>query len=304
MSTTQTTTAPPVSQSAARTQALQARKRRELINAIVLYAGVVLFALVTLAPIYWIVLSAFTPITELFTTPLNYFPVHPSLINFETVAQIVPIGQQFMNSAVLSVASAFFSVTVCLMAAYAFARIRFPGSNILFLALLLSGYLPTIAMVIPLFQMFENLSLLDSIQGLVLLLVSFLMPTSVWIMTTFVRQIPIELEEASQIDGANFLATMWHVVIPILRPSIATLFLINLVSSWQEFFLPLIFSRSNASATLTLGITQAAVNPQYQTVAWGNEAAMGVLVIAPIFLLTLVFQKQIVEGLMAGSLKG
>src|SRR5579875_3151349 len=136
MSTTQTTTAPPVSQSAARTQALQARKRRELINAIVLYAGVVLFALVTLAPIYWIVLSAFTPITELFTTPLNYFPVHPSLINFETVAQIVPIGQQFMNSAVLSVASAFFSVTVCLMAAYAFARIRFPGSNILFFALL------------------------------------------------------------------------------------------------------------------------------------------------------------------------
>ncbi|HEY7416182.1 MAG TPA: hypothetical protein VH593_13395, partial [Ktedonobacteraceae bacterium] len=97
MSTTQTTAAPPVSQSAVHTRALHARRRRMLFNTVALYVGVVLFLLVTLMPIYWIVLSAFTPITELFTTPLNYFPVHLSLINFETVAQIVPIGQQFMN---------------------------------------------------------------------------------------------------------------------------------------------------------------------------------------------------------------
>ncbi len=269
-----------------------------------LYVGVALFLLVTLLPIYWIVLSAFTPMAELFTTPLNYIPVHPSLINFETVSQVVPLDQQFINSVLLSVLSASFSVAVCLLAAYGFARIRFPGSNLLFLFLLLSGYLPTIAMIIPLFQVFQNLSLLDSISGLVILLVSFLMPTSVWIMTSFVRQIPVELEEAAQIDGANFAATLWHVVFPVLRPSIATLFLINLVASWQEFFFPLIFSRSDSSATLTLGITQAAVNPQYQTVAWGNEAAMGLIVIFPIFLLTLIFQKQIIEGLMAGSLKG
>jgi ABC-type glycerol-3-phosphate transport system permease component len=265
---------------------------------------VVLFLLFTLIPIYWIVLSAFTPVTELFTSPLNYIPAHPSLENFVTVAQIVSLDQQFLNSTILSVSSACLSVVVCLLAAYAFARIRFPGSSILFLLLLLSGYLPTIAMIIPLFQLFQSLSLLDSLAGLVILLVSFLVPTSVWIMTSFVRQIPIELEEAAQIDGANFLQRLWHVVIPVLRPSIATLFLINLVSSWQEFFFPLIFSRSNDSATLTLGITQAAVNPQYQTVAWGNEAAMAMIVILPIFLLTLIFQKQIVEGLMAGSLKG
>lgn len=302
MATTQAYTPP------ATKPTVQARERfrltRKTPGTIALYVLVVLFLLFTLMPIYWIVLSAFTPISELFTTPLNYFPAHPSLINFQTVAQAVPLVQQFINSTVLSVLSAVFSVVVALLAAYAFARIRFPGCNLLFLGLLVSSYLPTIALVIPLFQMFENLSLLDSLQGLVILLVSFLMPTSVWIMTSFVRQIPIELEEAAQIDGANFLATLWHIIIPVLRPSIATLFLINLVSSWQEFFFPLIFSRSDASATLTLGITQAAVNPIYQTVAWGNEAAMGLIVIFPVFLLTLIFQKQIVEGLMAGSLKG
>ena len=103
--------------------------------------------------------------------------------------------------------------------------------------------------------------------------------------------------------GANFLSTLWHVIVPVLRPSIATLFLINLVTSWQEFFLPLIISRSSDSATLTLGITQAEVNPQYQTVACGNEAAMALIVIAPVFILAIIFQKQIIEGLMAGSLK-
>lgn len=302
MATTQAYT-PPATKPTVQTRA-RFRLTRKTPGTIALYVLVVLFLLFTLMPIYWIVLSAFTPISELFTTPLNYFPAHPSLINFQTVAQAVPLVQQFINSTVLSVLSAVFSVVVALLAAYAFARIRFPGCNLLFLGLLVSSYLPTIALVIPLFQMFENLSLLDSLQGLVILLVSFLMPTSVWIMTSFVRQIPIELEEAAQIDGANFLATLWHIIIPVLRPSIATLFLINLVSSWQEFFFPLIFSRSDASATLTLGITQAAVNPIYQTVAWGNEAAMGLIVIFPVFLLTLIFQKQIVEGLMAGSLKG
>ncbi len=303
MSTTETYT-PPALAPATRTHPARPDAGRKLLGQIGLYIIVVLFLLFTLLPIYWIVLSAFTPVTELFTSPLNYIPLHPSLENFATVAQVVSLDQQFLNSTILSVASASLSVVVCLLAAYAFARIRFPGSNLLFLLLLLSGYLPTIAMIIPLFQLFQSLSLLDSLAGLVILLVSFLVPTSVWIMTSFVRQIPLELEEAAQIDGANFLERLWYVVIPVLRPSLATLFLINLVSSWQEFFFPLIFSRSDASATLTLGITQAAVNPQYQTVAWGNEAAMAMIVIVPIFLLTLIFQKQIVEGLMAGSLKG
>jgi ABC-type glycerol-3-phosphate transport system permease component len=265
-------------------------KRRGIVGQVGLYVLVVLFALFTLLPIYWIVLSAFTPISELFTTPLHYIPLHPSLDNFVTVSQVVPLTQQFINSTIFAVLSAFFSVVVCLLAAYSFARIRFPGSNLLFLGLLLSSYLPTIATIIPLFQMFQSLSLLDSIQGLVILMVSFLLPTSVWIMTSFVRQIPYELEEAAQVDGAHFLETLWLVVIPVLRPALATVFLINLVAAWQEFFLPLIFSRSSASATLTLGITQAAVNPQYQTVAWGNEAAMALIVIAPVFVLTLVFQ--------------
>jgi len=282
----------------------QRRTAREMLRPVLFYGPIALFLLITFAPIYWIILSAFTPVQELFTSPLRYIPLHPSFVNFQTVSQVVDLGRQGLNSVLLAVLSASISVVVCVLAAYAFARIRFPGSSFLFVGLLLSGFLPSIATIIPLFQTFQALNLVDSLQGLVILLVSFLLPTSVWLLTSFVRQIPIEMEEAAQVDGASFLTILWRIVIPMLRPALATLFLINLITAWDEFFLPLIFSRSNATATLTLGITQAAVNPQYQSVAWGNEAAMGLIVIAPVFILAMAFQKQIVEGLMAGALKG
>lgn len=283
------------------TMRVRRRSARALLRPVLFYGPIILFLLVTFAPIYWIILSAFTPIQELFRSPLR---LHPSFVNFQTVAQVVDLGRQFLNSAVLAVLSAAISVVLCILAAYAFARIRFPGSSLLFVGLLLSGFLPGIATIIPLFQTFQSLNLVDSLQGLVILLVGLLLPTSVWLLTSFIRQIPLEMEEAAQVDGANFPTILWRIIIPVLRPALATLFLINLITAWDEFFLPLIFSRSNATATLTLGITQAAVNPQYQSVAWGNEAAMGLIVIAPVFILAMAFQKQIVEGLMAGALKG
>jgi len=277
---------------------------RVLVTRGLFYVPLALFIAVTFAPIYWIILSAFTPISELFTSPLRYFPRHPSLVNFQTAAQIVSIGQQLANSTILSVSSSALTVAVCLLASYAFARIRFPGSSFFFLALLLSSFLPSIATIIPLFQLFQNLSLVDTLQGLIILYVSFLLPFSIWIMTSFIRQVPVELEEAAQVDGANFPTILWQIVIPVLRPALATIFLLNLVASWDEFFLPLIFSRTDATAPLTLGITQAAIDPRFQSVAWGNEAAMGLIVIVPVFVVAMVFQKQIVEGLMAGALKG
>lgn len=168
----------------------RARATRALPGKALFYVCITVFLLVTFAPIYWIILSAFTPITELFTQPLRYIPAHPSLINFRTVADLVPLGQQFFNSAFLATLSAALSVVVSLMAGYAFARIRFPGSSLFFLGMLLSGFLPTIATIIPLFQIFQSLSLVDSLHGLLILLVNLLLPTSVWLMTSSCARSP------------------------------------------------------------------------------------------------------------------
>jgi multiple sugar transport system permease protein len=273
-------------------------------STMILYVLLVVFVVVTFAPIYWILLSAVTPTSELFHQPLDYWPIHLSASNFQSVSGLVPLGIQFFNSAFLSLTSAAITVVICLLAAYAFARIRFPGSNLIFLGLLLSGFLPSVATIIPLFQIFEALNLIDTKTGLIILYVNLLLPTSVWFLTGFVRQVPLEMEEAAQVDGAGFWTILLGLVVPVLRPALATLFLIDLITAWDEFFTPLIFSRSNATTTLTLGITQAATDPVHQTVVWGFEAAMGLIAIVPVFFLAMVFQKQIVEGLMAGALKG
>ena len=277
---------------------------REYLGPASLYVFLVIFVLVTFAPIYWIVLSAITPIDELFHQPLDYWPIHISATNFQNVSGLVPLWTQFFNSAVLSVVSAALTVAICLLAAYAFARIRFPGSNLIFLGLLVSGFLPAVATIIPLFQMFQSWNLIDTKVGLIILYVNLLLPTSVWFMTGFVRQVPFEMEEAAQVDGAGFWTVLLNIIVPVLRPALATLFLLDLITAWDEFFTPLIFSRSNATTTLTLGITQAATDPVHQQVQWGFEAAMGLITIVPVFFLAMAFQKQIVEGLMAGALKG
>ncbi len=277
---------------------------RQRLGPIALYVLLAIFVVITFAPIYWIILSAVTPIDKLFQVPLNYFPSHFSLVNFQSVAGLVPLGTEFLNSAVISSASAVITVLVCLLAAYAFARLKFPGSNILFLGILLSGFLPAVSTIIPLFQMFQGAGLIDTKVGLIVLYVNLLLPTSVWFLAGFVRQVPYEMEEAAQVDGAGFWTILFTIVTPVLRPALATLFLIDLITAWDEFFTPLIFSRSDATTTLTLGITQAATEPVHQQVIWGFEAAMGLIAIAPVFILALVFQKQIVEGLMAGALKG
>jgi ABC-type glycerol-3-phosphate transport system permease component len=277
---------------------------RQYLGPISLYVLLAIFVVVTFAPIYWIILSAVTPIDQLFQVPLNYWPSHISAVNFQSVSGLVPLGTEFFNSAVLSVASAALTVVICLLAAYAFARIKFPGSNVLFLGILLSGFLPAVSTIIPLFQMFQTAGLIDTKTGLIILYVNLLLPTSVWFLASFVRQVPYEMEEAAQVDGAGFWTILFNIVTPVLRPALATLFLIDLITAWDEFFTPLIFSRSDATTTLTLGITQAATDPVHQQVIWGFEAAMGLIAIGPVFILALIFQKQIVEGLMAGALKG
>lgn len=288
-------------------QAQTSRQRkppRAYLGPVAHYALLMIFVLVTFAPIYWIILSAVTPIDELFHAPLDYWPSHISAINFQSVSSLVPLGTQFFNSVVLSMASAAITAVICTLAAYAFARIRFPGSNLFFLGLLLSGFLPAVSTIIPLFQMFQRFNLIDTKVGLIILYVNLLLPTSVWFLAGFIRQIPIELEEAAQVDSASFPGILWQIVIPALRPALATLFLIDVITAWDEFFTPLIFSRSDATTTLTLGITQAAIDPVHQSVQWGFESAMGLIAILPVFVLAMIFQKQIVEGLMAGALKG
>ena len=276
--------------------------KKGILRLIFQYLFLAAFVVIIMAPLYYTFLSAFQPRDDMFTIPLKYWPRHPTLEHFIRVFNTVPYARYTLNTTILSLGSTVVVLIIALPAAYAFARIDFPGSNLLLMGLLASGMLPGVATLIPLFQMFQKLGLVNTLLGLGILYVSGTMTFTIWVAISFFRQVPRELEEVARIDGASTWQLMAKIILPIIKPGVATLFIINFIIHWNEFFLPLVFARDASVKTVTLGISEAAYIGQYQQ-AWENISAMGTMVVIPVFLLALFFQRQIIEGIMAGAFK-
>lgn len=279
---------------------------RRLVESILLYSAIVLFLLVILLPIYYIFLTAFASGDMLFTKPLTYLPASFSFFErLNTVFSALPIWQYLLNTVVLATGSTVMALVICFMAAYAIARLQFPGANLILVVLLLSTMLPGVATVIPLFQMFQGLKLMNTLQGLFLLYTSPLLPVTTWVLVSFIKQVPSEIEDAAKVDGAGFLAMMWQIVLPMIKPGFAVMFVVNFIVGWNEFFTPLIFARGPVSKTITMALGEAQTigssNQFYQN--WGNMSAVAILVTVPVFVITLLFQRQIIEGITAGAIK-
>jgi ABC-type glycerol-3-phosphate transport system permease component len=140
---------------------------------------------------------------------------------------------------------------------------------------------------------------------LLILYTSGLLPVTTWVLVSFLKQVPVEIEDAAKVDGAGFIPLLLHVVLPIVQPGIATMFLINFIVGWNEFFTPLIFARGPGAKVITMALSEAQVigsSSQFHQ-SWGNMSAVAILATIPVFVITLVFQRQIVEGITSGALK-
>lgn len=287
------------------TQPTTHRPPRKLPYRVLFYLCVLAFMAIILVPIYYIFLTAFMPGSRLFSTPLNYFPEGLNLNRFQIVFTSLPLGRYLLNTLFLATVSTIIALVVSFLGAYGIARIRFPGANLVLVGLLLSSALPGVATVIPLFQMYQTLHLMNTLQGLLLLYVSALLPVTVWVLVSFIRQVPSEIEDAARVDGAGFVQLLSRIVLPLVSPAIATLGVINFIVSWNEFFTPLIFARGPNSKVISMALTEAQVvgssTQFYQN--WGNMSAVAILATAPVFLVTLIFQRQIVEGITSGAVK-
>ncbi len=265
------------------------------------WIGVTALVVVALFPVWWIVTSAVTPAGRLLTSPPNYFPKHFTFNNFSRLADQIPIGQALLNSILLAVLSSVIAVALSYLAAYAFARYTFPGSSAILVLLLLSSALPQVATVIPLFQLYGNLNLIDTVQGLILLLSSMLTPFTVWILTTFIRRVPIDIEDAARIDGAGFFRIIIRVTGPLTAPAIATMLVINFVLSWNEVFFPLIFAQSPQSQPLALGLLNLSASVANAGRPWDLLSALTVILIVPVIIVVIAFEPFITRGLAAGA---
>jgi multiple sugar transport system permease protein len=286
--------------------------RRLRLGLIYVACAVLLFW--ALAPIYWVVVSSVSSRMELYAAPQKvWVPTQPTFRHYEDLftsgaayraggysptAGLMWSGMR--NSLVSSVSAAAIVTLLCTGAGYVFARMRFRGKQVSFFAIMLMMPLPIWVSLIALFFLLSRLGLVDTIPGLVLLFVTFMIPLSVWLMATFVRDVPIEVEDAAHVDGANRWQVLRHIVFPLARPGMVAVFLVALLTTWNSFLIPLIFTRTAEAQTLTVVLTLFI--GQYE-VAWEAMSAAAVLTMLPPLVMALFFQRYLVRGLTLGAVK-
>ncbi|MCK6576878.1 MAG: carbohydrate ABC transporter permease [Anaerolineae bacterium] len=272
-------------------------------GSILVYVSFIIFAVVIGLPFYFIFISSITPSSELFNIPPTYLPSAPTLENYLKMMESIPFLTYFRNSLIFAIGSSAVSVIAAGMAAYALARIRFPGSNILYLALILSVALPQIAVLVPMYQTFNSFRLVNTPYGLIIMMSSLMLPFTIMTLVSFINQVPAEIEEAAYIDGANTAQIILRVVLPLIRPALFTMFLINFIISWNELLYPLVFAHNVDTKTLSVGLTELTDPGSTYTKPWDQMSALSVFMIVPVLLIILFGQRMIISGLARGALK-
>lgn len=284
----------------------------DILSRVILYLLVLMVVFAVVAPFLWMVISSISTQTDLASTPPAWIPQHPTLERYRSLflgahegQTTLPAGvEKFLRGLTSSLVVSISTTLVCIaagsMAAYALARLPIPGKQPVMVGILGSQMLPIIVIIIPLYLLIQQLKLMDTWRGLVLLYSGFMLPTVIWIMHSYFLTIPREMEEAALIDGCSRLGALARVVIPLSGPGLVAVAAFTFLSSWNEFFMALVFSASNAK-TITVVVTE--FSSQFG-VDYGLMATGGVIGSLPPLLLAFLLQRYIVAGLTAGAVKG
>ena len=256
---------------------------------------------VILFPVYWIFISSITPAGELFKKPIDYLPDHPTLDSYKFRIENVGLLSKIGNTVLIVGSTLVIGTILCSMAAYGFSRFRSRWISIAFAFILATLLIPEVVTARPLYEFMKKVGLFDTYPGLILLYVSSVIPFTVLILSNFVGKIPISLEEAAAIDGANFMQRLFYIVLPLMKPAIATVCIINFINCLNNFFTPLYYS--NGIQVLSVAIVQLPLRDNMYGVPWDLVSAMGWIILLPIIIFVAVFEKQIMDGIMAGGVK-
>lgn len=265
------------------------------------YLGLVLFVFCVMFPFLWILLASIKPLSELFgERAFNWFASNPTFSHYVSVFTEYPFLTYLWNSTVIAGITTAYTVFVAAFAAYAIARLEFKGKTV-FLGVVLSvSMFPQIATISPIYLFLRSIGLTNSYLGLIIPYTTFALPLSIWLLVTFFRKIPFDLEEAARIDGASRMQTYFKVVLPLAVPGVFTTAILVFIAAWNEFLFSLTINTDEAFKTVPVGI--AMFRGQY-TIPWGEISAATVIVTVPLVILVLLFQRRIVSGLTSGSVK-
>jgi trehalose/maltose transport system permease protein len=270
---------------------------------VVFWLVVALLLFYVLFPFYWAVKTSLTPAGELARTALDWFPGRPVLSNYLEVFRVQPFGRNLVNSLMVAVGTVLVSLLLSAPAAYAFGKFRFMAKRPLMYVILAVSVFPQIAVLPGLYAMVTWFHLYNTWSALILSYLIFTLPFTVWTLTTFVRQIPTELEEAAVIDGASPLVTLFRVLLPVMTPALVTTGLLAFINAWNEFLFALTFTSDNSARTVPVAIGMFTGASQHES-PFTLITAASVVVTVPLLALVFVFQRKVVEGLTAGAVKG
>jgi len=269
----------------------------------ILYICLGVAAIPFLFPTYWMVVSSLKPINEIFADPPSLWPLHPSFAGYAKAFTFQPFVRQYFNSVYIAVVVTVVTMLTSSLAGYAFARIRFRGQNFLFIVVLLGLLVPSEVTIVPLFQMFEKLGMINTHWPL-LLVTSFGAPSvlATFIMRQFFIALPGELEEAARIDGLGRPGIWWRIAMPLARSALAAVAIFTFLNAWNLYLEPTVYLSTPSLFTLPEGLTHY-VDP-YSGPMWNVQLAAAAMTAVPVLVVFVIAQRQFVEGLAQTGLKG
>jgi multiple sugar transport system permease protein len=270
-----------------------------LVVSVLLYVAVTVGAIIMILPFAWMLLASVKDLGQIYQVPPNWIPDPFVFQNYVNAWTAVPFDTGYMNSAIVTVTVVLANLLTCSMAAYAFARIEFPFRHTLFILFLATLMVPEQVTIIPLYIIIESVGLVDTLLSLIIPYALF-NAFGVFLLRQFIKSLPVDLEEAAIVDGANRWTIYWRIIVPLIRPALAAFGIFTFLFQWNNFFRPLIFLNSIDNYTVPLAINF--FRGQYAT-DFALLMAGSAISIVPVLIVYIIGQRHIIEGIATTGLK-
>ncbi|MGQ4517285.1 ABC transporter permease subunit [Streptomyces sp. DW26H14] len=261
----------------------------------------VIWAILVVMPLLWAVMTSFKDDKSIFTSPWS-LPNHLHFENWSRAWSQAHMSDYFLNTVIVVAFSLFGTLLLGSMAAYVLARFEFPGNRFIYFLFIGGMSFPVILALVPLFYVMQNLSLLNTIPGLILVYIAYSLPFTVFFLTSFFKTLPTSVAEAAIIDGASHTRTFFQVMLPMAKPGLISVGIFNFLGQWNQYLLPTVLNTNPDHKVLSQGLVELATSQGYKGDYSGLFAGL-VMAMLPVLAAYIVFQRQVVAGLTAGALK-
>lgn len=265
------------------------------------YAILIFGVVISLFPLYWVISSSVKDFLELFTIPATLFPKSFSMKNYSNVIQYTKFVPYLINSIKTSVFTTIITVAFGCMAAYGITRPKIRGNGLIGKAVLVAYMFPPVILIIPLFQIISKIGLSNTTTGVVFTYITFSFPFCTWMLTSYMKTIPQSVEESASIDGAYNIQVFFKIILPLIKPALATTAVFTFINAWNEFLYAFVIANSDAAKTLPAGLYAIMTS---ELMDWGKILGWITMMLIPSVIFFTLISKHIVGGLTAGAVKG